>query len=100
MATILIAKLIRPSAPNLTKLKAPDFRQLKQRITVRCNLQPFQPQETIEYINSRLARAGMKEKTVFSPELLAEIHRRTQGIPRLINLAKSLSINEEARLAC
>ena len=27
----------------------------------------------------------MREQTVFPPELLVEIHRRTQGIPRLIN---------------
>ena len=27
----------------------------------------------------------MKEQTVFPPDVLAEIHRRTQGIPRLIN---------------
>jgi general secretion pathway protein A len=67
------------------KLEAPDFRQLKQRIALRCNLKSFQPQETAEYILSRLARAGMKEQTVFPPELLSEIHFRSQGIPRLIN---------------
>ena len=39
----------------------------------------------MEYINSRLARAGMPDQTVFSEELMAEIHLRTQGIPRLIN---------------
>ncbi len=27
----------------------------------------------------------MAEQTVFSPELLSEIHYRTQGIPRVIN---------------
>ena len=32
-----------------------------------------------------LARAGMKEQTVFTPDVLVELHRRTQGIPRLIN---------------
>ena len=67
------------------KLEAPDFRQLKQRIALRCELQPFDPDETLEYIQSRLTRAGMKEQTVFPPEVLREIHFRTQGIPRLIN---------------
>jgi general secretion pathway protein A len=67
------------------KLEAPEFRQLKQRIALRCMLQPFQPRETAEYIASRLARAGMKEQKVFPPSLLAEIHYRTQGLPRLIN---------------
>src|SRR5580700_1440593 len=67
------------------KLEAPDFRQLKQRVALRCVLQPFQPEETLEYIHSRLARAGLKELSVFPPEILREIHFRTQGIPRVIN---------------
>lgn len=67
------------------KLEAPEFRQLKQRIALRCVLRTFQPEETEDYILYRLKRAGMKEQTVFSPEILREIHFRTQGIPRLIN---------------
>ena len=67
------------------KLEAPDFRQLKQRIALRCSLRPFQPEETIEYILSRLSRAGMKNQTIFPPNVLNEIHYRAQGIPRLIN---------------
>jgi general secretion pathway protein A len=58
---------------------------LKQRVALRCVLQPFSLGETLEYIQSRLTRAGLKEQTVFPPEILREIHFRTQGIPRLIN---------------
>jgi general secretion pathway protein A len=68
-----------------TKLEQPEFRQLRQRIALRCSLQPFHAAETAEYICSRLARAGMKNQTVFPPEILREIHLRSQGIPRLIN---------------
>jgi general secretion pathway protein A len=67
------------------KLDAPSFRQLKQRIALRCMLQPFQESETFEYIATRLARAGMPEQSVFPAELLVEIHVRSQGIPRVIN---------------
>jgi len=67
------------------KLDAPNMRQLKQRIVLRCSLKPFQPRETREYIEFRLEKAGMPNQTVFSPDLLAEIHLRSQGIPRLIN---------------
>jgi general secretion pathway protein A len=28
----------------------------------------------------------MREQTVFPPDVLLEVHKRTQGIPRLINL--------------
>jgi general secretion pathway protein A len=67
------------------KLEQPEFRQLRQRIALRCSLQPFQASETAEYISSRLARAGMKNQTVFPPDIVREIHLRSQGIPRLIN---------------
>jgi general secretion pathway protein A len=79
-------QIILSGQPELdTKLEQPEYRQLKQRIALRCHLRPFTMNETAQYIASRLARAGMKEQTVFPPDVLAEIHRRTQGIPRLIN---------------
>ncbi|MBZ5585637.1 MAG: AAA family ATPase [Acidobacteriia bacterium] len=67
------------------KLEAPEFRQLKQRIALRCVLRSFLPEETLAYVNSRMARAGLKDQQVISPELMEEIHLRSQGIPRLIN---------------
>ena len=67
------------------KLDAPNLRQLKQRVVLRCNLRPFEERETVEYITSRLEKAGMPHQTVFPPEVLNEVHRRSQGIPRLIN---------------
>ncbi|MGA2721066.1 MAG: AAA family ATPase [Bryobacteraceae bacterium] len=67
------------------KLDAPEFRQLKQRISLRCALRGFDLEETVAYVNSRMARAGLKVQAVFSPQLLEEIHYRAQGIPRLIN---------------
>src|SRR5580704_2734712 len=81
-----LLQIVLAGQPELDrKLDAPDYRQLKQRVALRCTLYPFQENETIEYINSRLAKAGMTEQTVFSPELVSEIHYRTQGIPRVIN---------------
>jgi general secretion pathway protein A len=68
-----------------TKLERVEFRQLKQRISLRCTLRGFNAQEAAAYIHSRMARAGLAEQTIFSPELIAEIHFRSQGIPRLIN---------------
>jgi general secretion pathway protein A len=67
------------------KLDAANLRQLKQRVVLRCTLKPFDERETHEYITSRLQKAGMQEQTVFCQELIAEVHRRSQGIPRLIN---------------
>ena len=67
------------------KLEAPEFRQLKQRIALRCMLNGFERDETAAYINSRMARAGLPAQAIISPELLQEIWLRSQGIPRLIN---------------
>lgn len=67
------------------KLDSPNLRQLKQRIVLRCQLKPFSVAESSEYINSRMEKAGMAHQAIFDNDLIAEIHRRTQGIPRLIN---------------
>ena len=67
------------------KLDAPNLRQLKQRIVLRYNLNPFDDVETAKYINSRFTKAGVPDQTVISDGLMPEIHRRTQGIPRVIN---------------
>ena len=49
------------------KLEAPEYRQLKQRIALRCTLRGFEPAETIAYINSRMARAGLQNQTIIQP---------------------------------
>jgi general secretion pathway protein A len=67
------------------KLEAPEYRQLKQRIALRCALQGFSPDETSNYINSRMSRAGLVDQQIISPIILEELHFRSQGIPRLIN---------------
>ncbi len=82
-----LMQIIIAGQPELDrKLEAPNFRQLKQRIALRCQLKPFDQTETALYIASRLAKAGMATQTVFSPELLEELHARSHGIPRIINL--------------
>ncbi|MBI3473905.1 MAG: AAA family ATPase [Candidatus Solibacter usitatus] len=81
-----LLQVVLAGQPELDrKLDAPDFRQLKQRVALRCSLHPFQEGDTADYIQSRLARAGMPQQNVFPEEVLSEIHYRSQGIPRIIN---------------
>ena len=81
-----LLQIVLAGQPELDrKLDAPNLRQLKQRIVLRCNLTPFALSEAVEYIDSRMARVGMPDQKVFSEELMAEIHLRAQGIPRVIN---------------
>jgi general secretion pathway protein A len=82
-----LLQIILAGQPELDrKLDAPNLRQLKQRIVLRCSLNPLEPNEAIGYIETRLARAGMPDQDIFSPELLEEIYKRARGIPRVINL--------------
>ncbi|HXG33220.1 MAG TPA: AAA family ATPase [Bryobacteraceae bacterium] len=82
-----LLQIVLAGQPELDrKLDAPNLRQLKQRVVLRYTLRPFSERETVEYIRWRLVRAGMEEQTVFPPNVLAEIHQRAQGIPRLINI--------------
>jgi general secretion pathway protein A len=69
------------------KLERTEYRQLKQRISLRCALRGFDPKETAQYINSRMARAGVPNQTILPREIIDELQFRTQGIPRLINAA-------------
>lgn len=81
-----LLQIILAGQPELDrKIEAPNLRNLKQRIVLRCNLSPFSEADAAEYINSRLEKAGMPNQQVFSPELISEIHVRSQGIPRVIN---------------
>jgi type II secretory pathway predicted ATPase ExeA len=82
-----LLQIILAGQPELDrKLDAPNLRQLKQRIVLRCGLNPLTPVESAAYIETRMARAGMTRQTVFTPEILEELYKRSRGIPRLINL--------------
>ncbi len=81
-----LIQVILAGQPELSrKLDSPSLRQLKQRIVLRANLEPFSASDTAAYINNRLEKAGLANQTVLPPELMAEIHARSQGVPRVIN---------------
>ncbi len=67
------------------KLERSEYRQLKQRIALRCALRGFDVPETVAYINSRMARAGVPHQDIIPRSLIEDVQFRTQGIPRLIN---------------
>src|ERR1700732_2881992 len=62
-----LLQIVLSGQPELDrKLDAPNLRQLKQRVVLRCNLTPFALREAVEYIDSRMARVGMADQKVFS----------------------------------
>ncbi|MGA7409736.1 MAG: AAA family ATPase [Bryobacteraceae bacterium] len=81
-----LLQIVLAGQPELDrKLDAPNLRQLKQRIVLRCSVNPLTAEQTLEYVKERMARAGLPEQQIFPEELLLELHTRTHGIPRLIN---------------
>lgn len=67
-------------------LRAPDLRQLDQRISIRYELKPLTAEETAAYVAHRLTIAGGGAAVSFAPRALELVHKYTGGIPRLINL--------------
>lgn len=83
-----LLQIILIGQPELAQMLAlPELRQLNQRITARYNLEPLNLAETAAYIRHRLQVAGMSPgRDVFPDAIVRGIHRRTRGIPRLINV--------------
>ncbi len=80
-------------------LDSPSLRQLKQRVSLRCQLLPLDEQQTHSYVLSRLERAGASaEPAIFEPEALTKIFEYSRGIPRIINnLCENSMVNAFAR---
>jgi general secretion pathway protein A len=68
------------------RLKHPNLRQLRQRLTLRAKTHPLTAEETKSYIHQRLRIAGSNGQQIFDPEALSAIHRYSGGIPRVVNL--------------
>jgi general secretion pathway protein A len=82
-----LLQIILMGQPELNELlNRPQFRPLKQRISLRYRLNPLSQEETKEYIKKRLRIAGLVNSNIFSPKALDEIYMYSKGIPRSINI--------------
>jgi general secretion pathway protein A len=81
-----LLQIILIGQPELREMLARnDLRQLAQRITGRYHLDPLSREETAAYVRHRLRIAGATQE-IFTRGALAELHRQSGGIPRLINI--------------
>lgn len=74
------------------KLNSRDLRQLKQRIALRCRLEPLTEEESLDYIDHRLKKAGGQISEIFLPEALSLICLHSRGIPETINILCTKSL--------
>jgi general secretion pathway protein A len=82
-----LLQIVLVGQPELEqKLKQPQLRQLRQRLTLRAKTHPLTLDETKAYVQQRLRIAGSNGQQIFTPESLVSIHGYSTGIPRVINL--------------
>ena len=84
-ATKLLHILLIGQPELLETLRRPALRQLNQRVVSRSHLGALDKTEIGPYIRHRLKMAGTG-RPLFTPAALGQIHKRTGGIPRLVNL--------------
>jgi general secretion pathway protein A len=82
-----LLQIVLMGQPELErKLDQPELRQLKQRVALRCRLDPLPSNEVGEYISSRLNAVGYSRKDLFHASAVEKIAAHSRGIPRIINI--------------
>ena len=81
-----LIQIILIGQPELEeKLNLHELRQLRQRIAVRSTIVALSAAESMDYIQHRLIKSGMKSE-VFSKDALKMIVKEAKGIPRVMNI--------------
>lgn len=68
-------------------LNQSELQQLQQRVAFRSTLSPFTREESLKYIQHRLAKVSAEEENpIFTRAALKKIIKNAKGIPRIINI--------------
>jgi type II secretory pathway predicted ATPase ExeA len=97
-----LMQIVLTGQPELAhRLAQPELSQLRQRIAVQTQLDPFPPSEVVRYVKHRLQVAGHRGADLFDSAALDLVARYSGGIPRLINVLcfNSLSLGFASRLS-
>ncbi len=87
-----LLQIVLLGQPELeTKLMSEQLRQLNQRITTRIYLRHFNPDETQDYINYRVIKAG-KQNLQLDKKAGKLACKLSKGVPRLINMLISRAL--------
>ncbi len=83
-----LLQIILVGQPELgDMLSSHQLRQLGQRITINCKLEPLTFQEAKDYIRHRISLASHRAGPPFDKGSYRAIYEYSKGIPRLINIA-------------
>jgi hypothetical protein len=87
LANEKLLQIVLSGQPELEeKLKRPELRQIRQRISLRCQTAALTLEEAHGYIQKRLRIAGGTGDKVFVPEAINSAYLYSRGIPRVMNL--------------
>jgi len=82
-----MVQIILVGQPELKQIiSKPSLRQLRQRISISCHLNPLNRKESEEYIFHRLGTVGSRDCVSFQDGVIDTVFRFSGGVPRLINL--------------
>jgi general secretion pathway protein A len=85
--TTKLLNVVLAGQPELAeRLNESSLRQLKQRISLRCELRTFDFPETAAYVAGRIRIAGGRPADIFSREAVSAIYEASAGVPRTINV--------------
>ncbi len=81
-----LLQIVLVGQPELReRLRAPNLRQLAQRITVAHHLRAMTREETSQYLRHRLAVAGNDGAVEFDEQAVSAVYEYTSGTPRMVN---------------
>ncbi len=89
--TLKLQIILSGQSDLYTLLQQNEMTQFAQRIVVDHHLEPFNENETTEYISHRLQKAGANQ-ILFTNTACSLVHRLSKGIPRLINQICDISL--------
>ena len=82
-----LLQIVLAGQPELRdKLNRPEAHQLRQRVAVRCEIDPLTLKQTHAYIEQRLRIAGADSEPIFLHEAMDAVYFYARGLPRVINL--------------
>jgi general secretion pathway protein A len=82
-----LLQIVLTGQPELAdRLNQVSLRQLKQRVALRCVLNPLDKTETGAYIAARIWIASANDLTLFTEEAIDVIYEASRGIPRTISV--------------
>ncbi len=79
--------------PLVETLRRPELSALRQRVSIRVELEPLPLQEAADYLLHHVRIAGGRPERLFADEALELLSRQTGGVPRLLNQAAHLALN-------